>query len=207
MENNIYTKLAAAQKEMKQPVFDSENPHFKSKYASLSSVMDSVLPALTKHGLFLSQGITDANNGQIIITTAVYDSADYALLATYPIDTSGMNAQQIGSAITYAKRYSLASAFARVADVDDDGNSASEPPKKRKVKQTAPKQTTPEVITVNDRAAVNSRLWVAIQEYAVTEGMDARTIANDLFAKRPAEEWSIEELEDKAAEFEGAAHD
>ena len=202
MENNIYTKLAAAQKEMKQPVFDSENPHFKSKYASLASVMDSVLPALVKHGLFLSQGMADDVSGQIVINTVVYDGADYALLATFPIDISGMTAQQIGSAITYAKRYSLASAFARVADVDDDGNSASEPPKKRKAKQTAPKQ--PEVVIVDEHENAKQRLWIAVQKYAIANGMDARTTYTDIFAKRPVDEWSVEQLEDKAAEFEGA---
>ena len=203
METSIYAKLAAAQKEMKQPVFDCENPHFRSKYASLASVMDSVLPALINHGLFLSQGIT-ANDAGIAIVTAVYDGETRADLAFYPIDTTGMTAQQIGSAITYAKRYSLASAFARVADTDDDGNTASEPVK-RKAKKPAPKQ--PEIIAVDDRANANSRLWKAIQDYAATNGGNAREIANGLFAERAAEDWSIEELEDKAAEFEGAINE
>ena len=206
METSIYAKLAAAQKEMKQPVFDCENPHFRSKYASLASVMDSVLPALINHGLFLSQGIT-ANDAGIAIVTAVYDGETRADLAFYPIDTTGMTAQQIGSAITYAKRYSLASAFARVADTDDDGNTASEPVK-RKAKQPAP-----EVITVDlrdyakDRAKASSRLWKAIQDYAAANGGNAREIANGLFTERAAEDWSIEELEDKAAEFEGAINE
>ena len=207
METNIYAKLAAAQAEMKQPVFDAENPHFHSKYASLASVMDSVLPALIKHGLFLSQSIegNPANDTQLIVTTTVFDDRNRADLAAYPVNISGMNPQQIGSAITYAKRYSLASAFARVADTDDDGNTASEPPK-RKAKKPAPKKQ-PEVITVDDRSNANSRLWVAIQKYAKQEGRNAREIVDETFKERAADDWSIEELEDKAAEFEGAINE
>jgi len=200
-ETNIYQKLQTAQAGMKQPAFDSENPHFHSKYASLGAVMDVVLPPLHKQGLLLTQAITH-ESGVITIVTSVFDGDTRADLAFYPIAYEGMTAQQIGSAITYAKRYSLSSVFARVADADDDGN-AAQMAKPKRAKQSNPNKK-PDVVIVDDRTNVNNRLWKAIQDYAKETGGNAREIANGLFKDRPAEEWAIEEIEDKAAEFEGA---
>lgn len=87
---------------------------------------------------------------------------------------------------------------------NSEGGDVEQEKPKRKAKQIAPKQTTPEVITVNDRATVNSRLWVAIQDYAKVTGDDPKDVVKKTFANKPADDWSIEELEDKAAEFEGA---
>jgi len=122
---SIYQRLIEAQAEMEQPTLNASNPHFKSKYADLAEIIRVVLPPLRKSGLFLSQQL-EFQKGEaytLSLVTRVYDGTGESLtLGSYPITSS--TPQQIGSEVTYARRYSLSSAFAIVADDDDDGNSA-----------------------------------------------------------------------------------
>jgi len=124
------TKLAAAlvsaQKEMKNPTLDKTNPHFKSKFASLAQVRETVLPILNKHGLSLTQFPKGAEGAAGCVNRLMHESGEWleeeCLL---PLDR--VNAQGAGSAITYARRYSIQAIAGVVADEDDDGNAASEP--------------------------------------------------------------------------------
>lgn len=120
--------LVAAQKEMKNPAFDSTNPHFRNKFASLASVREAVLPVLNKHGLALSQfpmagdGVAGCRN---ILLHEGGEKMEYDCL----LPLSKNDAQGAGSAITYARRYSLQAIAGVVAEEDDDANAASEKPK------------------------------------------------------------------------------
>lgn len=118
--------LAKAQAEMKNPAFDSTNPHFKSKFASLVSVREAVLPVLNKHGLTLSQFPKTSEGRAGCVNVLMHVSGEWieeeCLL---PLDKN--NAQGAGSAITYARRYSVQAIGGVVADQDDDGNAASAP--------------------------------------------------------------------------------
>ena len=116
--------LLAAQAEMKNPNFDSENPHFKSKFASLAAVRETVMPVLHKHGLLLTQFPKSFDGYCGIVNRLMHKSGEWleeeCLL---PLDKN--NAQGAGSAITYARRYSLQSIAGVVAEQDDDANAAS----------------------------------------------------------------------------------
>ena len=120
--------LVAAQKEMKNPAFDSTNPHFKNKFASLASVREAVLPVLNKHGLAISQfpmagdGVAGCRN---ILMHEGGEKMEYDCL----LPLSKNDPQGAGSAITYARRYSLQAIAGVVAEEDDDANAASEKPK------------------------------------------------------------------------------
>jgi len=120
----LATALLAAQKEMKNPAFDSMNPHFKSKFASLSAVREAVLPILLKHGLVLTQFPKGSDGAAGCVNRLLHTSGEWleedCLL---PLDKN--NAQGAGSAITYSRRYSLQSIAGVVADEDDDANAAS----------------------------------------------------------------------------------
>lgn len=109
---------------MKNPAFDSENPHFKSRFASLATVRESVLPILMKHGLVLTQFPKSAEGHAGCANKLLHISGEWleedCLL---PLDR--VNAQGAGSAITYARRYSLQSIAGIVAEEDDDANAAS----------------------------------------------------------------------------------
>jgi len=130
-EMNLIESLVKAQSEMSHAAFDQTNPHFKSKFASLKSVIDAVKPALNSNGIFFMQISHPVDSGIGIET--VFCKADEKLstgVVVVPVDRA--NAQGLGSSMTYAKRYSLALACGIAADEDDDGNGAAANPPQRK---------------------------------------------------------------------------
>jgi hypothetical protein len=126
-EMNLIESLVKAQSEMTHAHFDQTNPHFKSKFASLKSVIDAVKPALNSNGIFFMQISHPVDTGVGIET--VFCKGDEKLstgVVVVPVDRA--NAQGLGSSMTYAKRYSLAVACGISASEDDDGNAAAESP-------------------------------------------------------------------------------
>lgn len=122
--------LAQAQSEMSHATLDEVNPQFKSKFASLKSVIDAVKPALNKHGVWFMQKSVPIDNG-IAIETVFYGYGEEIATGPVPVPAQKATPQGYGSAITYAKRYSLAMACGISAAQDDDGNLAEkEPPAK-----------------------------------------------------------------------------
>lgn len=122
----IAEALAAAQAEMTDPAKDSINPHFKSRYADLASILKCVRPVLARHGIALTQttGITDA--GGVILITALMWRGE-SIIGRYPVAPVKADPQGYGSAMTYARRYALQAIVGVAADDDDDGNAASAP--------------------------------------------------------------------------------
>jgi hypothetical protein len=115
--------LALAQAEMKNPAFDSNNPHFKSKYASLAAVRDAVLPVLSKHGLSVSQ-FPVAEDGKAGCDTLLIHASGQYISERLLIPCDKQNAHGVGSCITYSRRFSLMGVAGVVGDEDDDGNAA-----------------------------------------------------------------------------------
>ncbi|HYH64310.1 MAG TPA: ERF family protein [Urbifossiella sp.] len=122
--------LSAAQGEMTHAGKGTVNPHFRSKYADLSAVIDALKPALAKHGLAYVQTTDLAADGGIVLVTTLLHKSGQWIRGTYPVRPIKADPQGYGSALTYARRYALA-AIAGVASVDedDDGNAASGHPK------------------------------------------------------------------------------
>lgn len=118
----IAKALAAAQAAMGNAELDSENPHFKSKYASLASIRDATVPILAKNGIAVTQTPSATESGNLILTTRFSHSSGEWIEGSYPVAFD--KPQAMGSALTYAKRYSLASMCAISAEEDDDGNAA-----------------------------------------------------------------------------------
>ncbi len=128
---NLIESLVKAQSEMTHAAFDQTNPHFKSKFASLKSVIDAIKPALNNNGIFFMQISHPVESGVGIET--VFCKGDEKLstgVVVVPVDRA--NAQGLGSSMTYAKRYSLVLACGIAADEDDDGNGAAANPPQRK---------------------------------------------------------------------------
>ena len=121
----IAPALLKAQKAIKAALKDSTNPHFKSKYADLSSVIDAVKEPLNANGIMYLQGVEDAENGVAVETMLLHESGEW-LSSTIKIPATKHDAQGYGSATTYARRYGL-QAMCGVPAEDDDGNAASKP--------------------------------------------------------------------------------
>ena len=120
----IAKALAAAQAEMSNPGFDSSNPHFKSKFASLAAVRNAVVPTLAKHGIAVVQDVQTVENGVACYTLLLHESGQRLTLGPLVMPASKSDAQGFGSASTYARRYALQSVACVVGDDDDDGNAA-----------------------------------------------------------------------------------
>jgi len=124
--NELAEALAKAQGQMQNAKKDSTNPHFKSNYADLAAIVTAVKQALSDNALsYLQTTQVDEAGNVTLVTTLAHKSGQW-VKSFYPVRPVQANPQGFGSALTYARRYSLA-AIAGVAaeDEDDDGNAAS----------------------------------------------------------------------------------
>lgn len=115
--------LAKAQSKMDGAKKDKSNPHFKSKYADLSSVTEAVA-AIHEQGLSYIQVAHDREHAAAIETIILHSSGEWMSCGVISVPVSKHDAHGFGSALTYARRYSLSAAFG-VAPEDDDGNAAA----------------------------------------------------------------------------------
>jgi hypothetical protein len=131
---SIKDKLLEIQKRVSGTVgFDSVNPHFKNKYASLETVLEKILPVANEVGLVITQKIGWVD-GFWCVRTLVMDNSSIEELSCMPVINPKGDAQGFGSALSYAKRYSLMSAFAMVGGLeDDDAETASGRPTGQKI--------------------------------------------------------------------------
>ena len=117
--------LAKAQGQMKGAVKDSANPFFKSKYADLASVVEAIRVAFSSNGLSYIQTVQPSDKDEVRVeTTLLHASGEWISCGYLSLPVSKADAQGFGSALTYARRYSLSAAVG-VAPEDDDGNAAS----------------------------------------------------------------------------------
>lgn len=131
--NELATALAKAQGQIKGAIKDAENPHFRSKYADLASVWDACRDALSKNGLSVIQaprGCWNESGWTVEVETRILHSSGQWMGDTITVPVGKPDAQGLGSALTYARRYALAS-FVGVAPEDDDGNAAVQRPASR----------------------------------------------------------------------------
>jgi hypothetical protein len=123
--NEIAAALAKAQGGMKSAVKDSLNPHFKSKYADMSSVKDAIGDTLVKVGIAVIQAHDILENGTLVLRTRLIHTSGQWLESTYPVRPVKDDPQGLSAATTYARRVTLSSILSIVSDVDDDGETAS----------------------------------------------------------------------------------
>lgn len=131
---NIATALSAAQGAIKPAVFNKTNPHFKSRYADLSSVIETSRKPLSDNGLAVAQSVTSDDLKVIVETWLTHKSGEFFKAQTV-LKASKADPQGVGSAMTYAKRYAWCAMLGISADDDDDddANGASGPPSQRPV--------------------------------------------------------------------------
>ena len=124
--------LVKAQADLKSITKDGTNPHFNSKYVTLDAIIDTVRPVLASHGLTLVQGgFPDMDVRPEIFgveTILLHDSGEW-ISTTVEVPLGKKDPQGAGAAITYGRRYGIASLLVLATDEDDDGNSASRPAK------------------------------------------------------------------------------
>lgn len=120
----IIKALLKAQKEFPTVKKEDSNPFFKSKYAGLPSVLEAVTPTLTKHDLAVVQSPISEGD-RVGVETTIYHVSGESITSKFTMNLAKNDPQGSGSAITYARRYSLVSMLGLNVDDDDDGNVAS----------------------------------------------------------------------------------
>lgn len=160
---NLSKALVETQKELKQPLKDAKNPFFKSEYVPLENVAEAITESATKHGLAFSQYATTTETGNVSVGTIVFhESGEFIEFPPLILKPENTKPQSIGSAITYAKRYSLSAVFGITSDKDDDGNKANgngEPQKQQQKRNQKQAQ--------NDEPDVHAIVEKYVQQLAV----------------------------------------
>ncbi|MBC1521426.1 ERF family protein [Listeria aquatica] len=137
------TELAKAlsqfQKAVEQPTKSANNPFFKSKYVPLENVITTIKKHASPLGLGYVQVPVSEENKIGVKTILTHDSGEFIEFDAFLLPLDKNTAQGAGSALTYARRYSLSAAFGIASDEDDDGNEASgNDEKKQSTKSTKP---------------------------------------------------------------------
>jgi hypothetical protein len=117
--------LSKAQGSMQSAVKNSENPHFKNKFADLASLWDSVRAPFAANGLSVMQIPYIGEDGRVRLETKLMHSSGEWISSHYPIKPTKDDPQGMGSALTYARRYAFSAMTGAIGEDDDDGNSAS----------------------------------------------------------------------------------
>ena len=128
METPIGKHIAAAfvkaQRAFGPALKTSTNPHFRSKYADLSNCIEAVIEALNANGIGLMQRTYESKDGVMVETVFIHESGEVMECGMLHVPAGKQDPQGYGSALTYARRYSLLAATG-LAPEDDDGNQAS----------------------------------------------------------------------------------
>ena len=118
--DKLAAALAKAQGQIHPAAKDSTNPDFKYKYADLSSTWDACRKPLSDNGLAVIQTTKLDNTTTFLITTLIHSSGQW-IRGSLPLKPEKEDTQSIGSAITYARRYALASIVGVAPEDDKDG--------------------------------------------------------------------------------------
>ena len=138
----IAEALVKAQKGFSPALKQSNNPHFRSKYADLATCVEAVIDALNNNGIALMQMTHECQDGVTVETVFIHASGELLSAGKLHVPAVKHDAQGYGSALTYARRYSLMAACG-IAPEDDDGNAAVKTPPRGGV-ISAPQQPKPE---------------------------------------------------------------
>lgn len=154
----LFKAFANFKKKLNQPLKDADNPFFKSKYVPLENVVQVVDEAMIDTGLSYIQEIEDLGEGYLRVDTIIlHESGEHMVIKGSKVKPVKTDPQSAGSAITYARRYSLSTALGIASDPDDDGNGASQQEKgktQQKRQQEQKAQPKPE-LTLEQKVAAN----------------------------------------------------
>lgn len=173
METPIGTKIAAAfvraQRAFGPALKTSSNPHFRSRYADLSACVEAVIDALNENGIALIQKTYECKDGVMVETLFVHESGEVMEGGILHVPAVKHDAQGFGSALTYARRYSLQAACG-IAPEDDDGNMASRRPEAKPTTKVDPKQMADHLAAIEACADMASLKTVYNAAYASCDG-------------------------------------
>lgn len=204
--------LVAAIGELQNVPKTAANPYFKSKYAPLDAIIEATRPVLNKHGLAVMQQPVFAD-GAAGVETTILHKAGHSTSSVLMLPLKDQSPQGVGSAITYARRYSLAAVLGIASEDDDDGNISTGLNKKQearpyiakvadktdKVPRPAPNATTTwrdmeitDLKIASESKPDSAKKWVL---YAVTFNGTTEAMTFDANLYKKAQELAIEKVD------------
>lgn len=176
----LFAALSAAQGEIENASKNAANPHFKSRYADLAEVLNTVRPTFSKHGLSVIQS-TEFDGALVSVTTTIAHADGGYVTAKASCVPAKTDAQGVGSATTYLRRYSLASC-AGIAQEDDDGNAAAHNAKP--VARISAEQEAALIEWIDTTGADKAKIMAAYKVKSLADLTEAQ--ANDAIARLKA---------------------
>lgn len=184
---NIAAAFVKAQRAFGPALKTSTNPHFKSKYADLANCVEAVVDALNANGIALMQRTFECKDGVMVETVFVHESGEVMECGMLHVPASKHDAMGFGSALTYARRYSLLAATG-LATVDDDGVAAS---RRTEIKSTVNENQIADLLAAMDEVTTIKELQEAYKAaYKATNGEQAWQ--TDVIAKKDAKKAALE---------------
>ena len=151
----ISAALVKAQKAFGPALKSSTNPHFKSRYADLSACVEAVIEGLNENGIMLMQPCHESESGVTVETLFIHESGEQMSAGKLHVPAAKNDPQGYGSALTYARRYSLMAACG-IAPEDDDGNAGSKPVQKREPVTLTDNTVSDFLTTISDAKDMDS---------------------------------------------------
>jgi hypothetical protein len=187
--------LSKAQAAYKPAVKDSANPFFKAHFLSLAGALDACRDALTSNGLALVQAV-DASGDKLVLHTTLLHSSGEWIGSAYPINPVKNDPQGIGSACSYARRYSLM-ALVGIAAEDDDGEAAHG--RTAKVDTGTGAVKTKKTVLDDEQSAIIARLNKGILDYGGDEALKKSKAVQDAVAYNSGDDIvaAVQEYHDK----------
>lgn len=164
----LFAAMAKAFATIEGATKDANNPHFKTKYADLGAVVNAIKPALVSNGLWFAQVNHEQSGGVCVETILCHSTGQQFSFGKLFVPAGKQDAQGYGSALTYARRYSLLTAFG-VCPEDDDGNAAVAAPKADPIPAPA-KCSAADVKRITDLAPLAGKSLDVIKDaYSVSD--------------------------------------
>lgn len=174
----LYKALSEFRQNIKQPVKDGKNPYFKSSYVTLDGVIKSVDAAMAGTGLSFIQEVATVNGLPAVRTVLMHEKGGVMMSGwlSLPLKQNA-TPQDVGSLITYAKRYQLAGFMGVASDVDDDGAQISQ---NQGYQQPNHHYQPQQSQNTNNDAEIVARWRQAMSDTCQRLGVDQKTVMNDI---------------------------
>jgi len=184
---NIAAAFVKAQRAFGPALKTSTNPHFRSKYADLSNCIEAVIDALNANGIGLMQRTYECKDGVLLETVFVHESGEVMECGMLHVPATKQDAMGFGSALTYARRYSILAATG-LAPEDDDGVAAS---RRTEIKSTVDEHKIADLLAAMDEVTTLKELQETYKAaYKATNGEQAWQ--TKVIAKKDAKKSQLE---------------
>jgi len=196
-QSKVCAAFLKAQKGFAPALKTSTNPHFKSRYADLSAVVEAVIDSLNENGIGLLQVTHPSTTGVAIETILIHESGEKLSGGVLTVPAAKQDPQGYGSALTYARRYSLM-ATCGIAPEDDDGNAASKNPSSY-ISAVSPIRPNPELLVRGAKSLDElATIW---QKLTPEERLIVSDTKDEMKTKlNPAKSKSLQQLIDESEE-------